>query len=99
MYSVIDYDLNRYNYSSLNSKTKQECFMNYLQYRGNDLYECERHLDGYTQEETEKRTSKTRYVKFMEWLYDKSKDEEYVLQDMACCNFELIEHDKPIHQE
>lgn len=99
MYSIYDHDLWRYNYTSLNSKTKIECYMNYLDYRSYDLYDCERRDWDYTAEEVEKRNDKTRHVKFMKRLYDTARNDERMQDDLDCWNFELVKHDKHIEQD
>lgn len=99
-YSIRDHDLDRYNYSTLNSATKQLCFYDYLMYREQDLTDSEWRRGRYTEEEVEQRTAGEEFDKYSERAKDISINyENFVIDDMSACNFELVEHTKLIPED
>ena len=88
-YSIYDHDICNYLYTGRNSKTKRQAFIDYLYYREPDLGEW------WTL------SNKTVSDKDLDEHYDKlfkefvnNASDDYVLEDMNFCCFELVEHAK-----
>ena len=98
-YSVFDHDTGDYLFSGRNSATKEDCFMAYLQYRQNDLGEWWRDNEIiapkfhslYHDLSDDLVDKKANYL-WEEWVKEVVLHPDFVLQDMACCNFSLSEH-------
>ena len=79
MYSIFDHDKWDYLHTWLNSISKVDCMYDYLCYRQPDLEYVEEEVSNWNSYDDRA-------------YYIVHNDPDYVITDMECCNFELIEH-------
>lgn len=86
----MDHDTWDYLHTGRNSTDKRACLEAYIWYRFQDLEEALIETFEIPENKQDDMTC-DEYLKLM--------DDQYILDDMVCCNFELIEHEEPIDED